>query len=258
MVGRRPGDPEADESFETYEEYRYSEHVISQDRVWVFELPELPSAAIAIPEGTDVQMLDRVVAAVRALPDSRLIERLTLLGKSHRDERWLRRQLQAPDLAIEAETTPLGETILYRSGWGESLEQILLHEWNYHLRSASPAESAAFDRIGDLEPFEFGERLPDQAHRGDERWSYFGDLLLEPGGEALLAAAAKPVHAALWGKAFGARIGSLPAELRGPHYESHRFLAAFIDGVVRPQALQALESNAGDLARARSIAEVLS
>jgi len=261
IVGRHPGEGEEDESFETYDDYCYSEHVIGQPRVWVSELPELPSVQIAVHDRADSQLSERLAAAVRALPDPRLVKRVTVLAKAHRDERWLRRLLSRPELTVDAETTPLGEIILYGSAHGADLEHHLLHEWHYLLKKVSPRESAAFDAIGDLEPFELIENRPLEAYRGDETWSPFGEYLTAPDrepGEPLIAAAAKPLHASLWGKAFAARVDSLPPELQGPHHEFFARLGRFIDGVVRPQALAALEDCDPDRAsQVRAILEVL-
>jgi hypothetical protein len=260
IVGRGPGDPDGAESFETYADYCYSEHFICTDRVWVFELPENPATEIAVAEGTGSETLERIFAAVRALPDVRLIQRLTLLVHAHRDEDWLRRQLALPELTVGAESTATGKIVVHGAALGEALETHLLHEWNHLLKFASPVASAAFNCIEDFEPLDFGDRHPFPAYANDERWAHLGEHLASAvsEGESLLTAAAWPINASVWGKAFGARIASLPVPLRGPHYEFHRRRGSFIDAVVRPLALAALANyGPSEAARTRAILDFL-
>src|SRR5271154_2101552 len=92
-VGREPGSEGSDQTFESYESYRYEAILVGMLKYRIIEVPGYPGTELAVPfEPSERIDVDRALAALRALPQPGLVERLVLIDDVHQDQQWYRQQ----------------------------------------------------------------------------------------------------------------------------------------------------------------------
>lgn len=232
----------------------------------IMRLTHSPTTELAVPLVSDVP-IDTAAAleAVKALPDARLVRRLSLLDRPHPEQQWLRQQTGNPELKVEAEAFPNGDINVYRPGLEGDLPMTVGHEWNHLFKLAEPAASQAFDQVGDIEPVSTDVHSAFPELESHEAWSYIGEHLLRMPtnpGEAVLTASTNPIRASIWGRALASRMASMPEEQLPASADAYRNLTTFIEQSVRPQAISALQDvvatgETSSAQRARSIIDYL-
>jgi hypothetical protein len=80
----------------------------------------------------------------------------------------------------------------------------------------------------------------------DEIWASFGEVLLQADAVMTIMAFAHPLRATIWGRALGARLASLPPEMRSSRHQSYIGLARWLLTTVRDRALDELEKKMQD------------
>lgn len=173
---------------------------------------------------------ERALAAIRNVPDVRLIGEIRFLGGSFSYQAWLR-QIAESELTIQAETGRNGEITIYNNGCAD-LESVILHEWCHLLAFRYPEIKARFDQV--CKETEFNEVRFLRALLGhkwqsfhgaypvlDEAWSWIGEKLLEGIVKSLDWVLSCPAQAVLFGEALTSCLATLPHELEGPRHEEY-------------------------------------
>lgn len=205
--------------------------------------------------------VEGLTEALHTVPDLRPIKRVSVFDGAHPNEPWRRQEFNQPKARVEGEATEHGEIKLYMPEKGNELATTIKHEWSHLHKLSDPAAGKVFDSVGNIEPLNVSGR---SVHTGQaESWPRLAEGLMSEHPLIVTATAqANPVRTAVWGKSLSERLKTLPESQRTQSYEYYRQLADYIERVIKPRALEALEQHrqsgsADAQVRAREILEYL-
>lgn len=200
-----------------------------------------PEIRIAIPEAEpDYHRISaqQALTFLRALPDIRLVRRLTVLDRIFRYDPWFQRS--NPSWRLLGEVLDGAEIVLYRPAPTEDVAATVAHEWAHLLEFSSPKWRRLFNLVSDLEPFvpRAGAVYPEPPK---EEWAILGELLLSTAPLlSPLTSFANPIRATIIANALRDRLASIPTRLRSTEHAFYEAVLHWDMDTVRPEALDNL------------------
>jgi tetratricopeptide (TPR) repeat protein len=245
------GNPDA-APFKNFQDFWERGELFHSPGVLVYPVTGCPGTTIAVPDAEadyDRLTAQEVLTLLRALPDIRLVRRITVIDRPFRYQPWFA-QLN-PKWRLLGEVVEGNEVVLYRPVAGDEAAATVAHEWAHLLEFAAPKWRRLFELVGDLETF-IGR--PHQEEPPKEQWARLGEFLLST--TPLLSpssAWANPIRATIFVRALAERLACVPPELCSTEAAYYGFVLAWDRDTTRPEAVQRLKSIAAGTRTERAV-----
>jgi hypothetical protein len=257
LLGKYPSGP-----FEDYRAFSISGRLFYDCPMHVYPVRDFPELKIAVPDRTPEYARlspELILSGLRALPDVRLLRRLSVFDHPHPEEPWLRQQRGDPLFRIQGEaywdedSQSWARIRLYQPTASDPLASILAHEWSHLLWFAFPDVAEHFSYAHVLERFvspwnvaghdlsSFGSTGAWDPESPSEIWATLGETLLST--TPLLSPAmayANPIRSSLFSIALARRMSTLPTSLQSSEHAFYLAVLRFISGDNKCRALERL------------------